>query len=112
MKRIRKLWWGIFGLILLSPLGLILPEIFKSGPAWGEWSGDEFEKMLGFIPAGLKRIADLWSAPLPDYNLVGFGEKGLAHSSLAYILSGAIGVGIIVFLTFFLGKFLTKKDRD
>jgi len=112
VKRIHKLWWGIIGLILLSPLGLLLPEFFKSGPAWGEWSGEELARMLGFIPAGLKKIADFWAAPLPDYNLSGFEGKGLAHSSLGYILSGAIGVGIVVFVTLFLGKFLSRKDRD
>lgn len=108
----KRLWWGIIGLILLSPLGLILPEIFWSGPAWGEWSLEELGQMLGFVPAGLKKIADLWAAPLADYHLAGFEGKGLAHSSLAYILSGAVGVGIIIFIAFFLGKFLSRKDRD
>ena len=112
MKGTRKLWWGIIGLILLSPIGLILPEAFESGPAWGEWSLEELEKMLGFVPAGLKKIADLWSAPVPDYNFKSFEGKGLAHSSLAYIFSGALGVGIIILVSLFVGKFLSRKDRD
>jgi len=112
MKGTKKLWWGIAALILLSPIGLILPEIFESGPAWGEWSLEEIEKILGFVPAGLKKIADLWSAPVPDYNLKSFEGKGLAHSSLAYIFSGALGVGLIILISFFLGKFLSRKDRD
>lgn len=112
MKGTRRLWWGIIGLILLSPLGLILPEIFESGPAWGEWSLEELEKRLGFVPTGLKKIAELWSAPVPDYNLKSLEGKGLAHSSLAYILSGVLGVGIIFLICFFVGKFLSRKDRD
>ena len=112
MKGTRKLWWGIIGLILLSPIGLILPELFESGPAWGEWGLQDLEKMLGFVPAGLKKISDLWSAPIPDYNLKGFEGKGLAHSSLAYIISGALGVGVIILVTLFVGKILGRKDRD
>lgn len=108
MKSTKRLWWGIFILLLLSPIGLILPEVFKSGPAWGEWSLEEIEKMLGFIPEGLKKIADLWPAPLPDYNVKTW-EGGLFKSSLGYILSGGLGVGIILLTTFFLGKLLSKK---
>jgi hypothetical protein len=112
MRQTRKLWWGLAVLVLLSPVGLILPEVFESGPAWGEWSSEELEKMLGFVPAGLKKIADLWSAPVPDYNFKSFEGKGLGHSSLAYIFSGALGVGLIVIISFFLGRFLSRKDRD
>ena len=112
MKGTRRLWWGIIGLILLSPIGLILPEVFESGPAWGEWGLQDLEKMLGFVPAGLKKISDLWSAPVPDYNLKGFEGKGLVHSDLAYIISGALGVGVIILVTLFVGKILGRKDRD
>ena len=112
MKETRKLWWGIVGLILLSPIGLILPEIFESGPAWGEWSLKEIEKMLGFVPAGLKKIADLWSAPVPDYNFRSFEGKGLTRSILAYIFSGCLGVGLIILVSLFVGKFLSRKDPD
>ena len=110
MNTTRKLWWGLILLVLLSPLGLILPEIFKSGPAWGEWSLEEIEKMVGFIPEGLKKLADLWSAPLPEYNVGGWEKKGLFHSSLGYILSGFLGVGMVVLVTLLLGKWMKKKD--
>ena len=111
MRAQKRLWWGIGILVLLSPLGLILPEVFKSGPAWGEWSLEELEKLLGFIPEGLKKISDLWSAPLPDYNMKEWEGKGLVKSSLGYILSGALGVGAVVLVTFLLGKVLSKKTR-
>jgi hypothetical protein len=99
-------------LVLLSPLGLILPEVLRSGPAWGEWSLEEIEKMIGFIPEGLKKWTGLWSAPLPDYNLGEWEKKGLFHSSLGYILSGFLGVGAVVAVTLLLGKFLGKKDPN
>ena len=110
MKETKKLWWGLGLLILISPVGLILPEILKSGPAWGEWSLEEVERMLGFIPEGLKRVADLWPAPIPDYNLKNWEGKGMAISSLGYILSGVLGVAVIVLATFLLGKILGKKN--
>jgi len=110
MKGTKKLWWGLILLMFLSPVGLILPEVFKSGPAWGEWSLEEIEKMFGFIPEGLKRLADFWSAPVPDYNLKVWEGQGLAKSSLAYIFSAVLGVGVIVLVTFLLGKVLSRKN--
>jgi len=109
MKSAKKLWWGLVLLILLSPVGLILPEMFQSGPAWGEWNQQEVEKMLGFIPQGFKKIADLWRAPVPEYNLKSWEDKGLAQSSLGYILSGGLGVGVIVLVTLLVGKTLRKN---
>jgi len=109
MKGTKRLWWGLALLVLISPLGLLLPEVFKSGPAWGEWSLEEIERIVGYIPEGLKRLADLWSAPVPDYNLKSWEGRGLAFSSLGYILSGALGVGAVVLMVLFLGKILSKK---
>jgi hypothetical protein len=37
MKTINKLWILIAILVILTPVGIILPAYFKSGPAWGEW---------------------------------------------------------------------------
>jgi len=111
MKGMKKLWWGLLVLILISPLGLILPGVFQSGPAWGEWSLPEVERMLGYIPEGFKKVADFWAAPLPDYNLKIWEGRGLARMSLEYIFSAGMGVGIIVLAAFLLGKLLSKKNR-
>ncbi len=109
MKRINKLWWGLALLVLISPIGLILPEVFKAGSAWGEWGLDEIGKMIGFVPEGMKKAAGLWKAPVADYAPPGWSGQGFARLGFGYILSGALGVGVIAFLTFFLGKFLIKK---
>jgi cobalt/nickel transport protein len=110
MNKNQRLWWGLILLVLLSPLGLILPEVLRSGPAWGEWRLEEIEKMIGFIPEGLKKWTGLWPAPLPEYNVGGWEKKGLFHSSLGYILSGFLGVGMVVLVTFLLGKWMRRKD--
>lgn len=109
MKLAAKLWVAIAILIVLSPLGLLLPEYFKAGSAWGEWGADEIEKMVGYIPKGLARLAELWKAPLPDYAFKGWEEKGLPSLSFAYIISAAIGVIAVVLLALIIGKALSRK---
>jgi len=111
MKLITKLWIGIAVLIVLSPLGLILPEHFKSGSAWGEWSADEIQKLVGYIPKGLEKLSSLWSAPIPDYAFKGWEEKSLPHLSFAYIMSAVIGITIVVVVVLIIGKILTKKGE-
>ena len=109
MKLTTKFWIGIGVLIILSPLGLILPEHFKAGSAWGEWGADEMQKLVGYVPKGLEKLSALWNAPMPDYAFKGWEEKGLSHLSFAYIMSAIIGIGIIVLVMIGIGKLLAKK---
>ncbi len=106
MRDYRRLWIGIGILILLSPLGLILPELFSAGGAWGEWGIEEIaewmhkEGLPAFIPDGLKRLSELWKAPFPDYTFKGWEEGIKAYVS--YIITAAIGGGAVVALTYIL----------
>jgi cobalt/nickel transport protein len=86
MRLTSKLWIGIGILALLTPLGIILPQLFKAGPAWGEW----------------ELFPELWKAPLPDY---------ISHSWFGYVFSAAVGIMAVVILIFLLGKLLTDKDE-
>jgi hypothetical protein len=110
MKIINKLWVGIGVLIVLSPLGLLLPEHFKAGAAWGEWGADEMQKLVGYVSKGLEKLSSLWSAPLPDYAFKGWEEKPIANLSLAYIFSAVVGIIICVGVVLILGKFINKKE--
>jgi len=110
MKTITKLWIGLGVLIILSPLGLILPEHFKAGSAWGEWGADEMQKLVGYVPQGLKKLSELWNAPMPDYAFKGWEENGLQYLSFAYIVSAIVGIGIITLVVWGIGKLLTRKD--
>ena len=110
MKLMTKMWIALGVIILLSPLGLILPDHFKAGSAWGEWGSDEIQKMVGYVPQGLARLGEIWKAPMPDYAFKGWEEKGLTHLSLAYIVSAVLGVVLIALSTWLLGRWLTKKD--
>lgn len=109
MKITTKLWIGIASLIILSPLGLLLPEYFKSGGAWGEWGTDAIKDLVGYIPQGLKKLSNFWSAPMPDYVFKGWEEKSLPHLSFAYIISAIGGIAIIVIVVSFIGRILAKK---
>jgi len=109
MKIISRLWIFIGVLIVLSPLGLLLPEHFKAGSAWGEWGADEMRELVGYIPKGLEKLSSLWSAPIPDYAFKGWEEKPLVSLSLTYILSATIGILVCAGVVFILGKFLSKK---
>ncbi|MDD5120529.1 MAG: PDGLE domain-containing protein [Candidatus Omnitrophica bacterium] len=111
MKTISKLWFFIGILIVLSPLGLLLPEYFKAGSAWGEWGVDEILQMVGYLPEGLGKISRIWNAPIPDYTFKGQEEAGLLSLSLGYIASALIGILAVVVLVFLITKFLSKKDN-
>ena len=112
MKTITKLWIGLVALILLSPLGLYLPARFGAGSAWGEWSGEEIKRLVGYLPSGMARLADRWTAPMPDYALPGQESASLGALSLSYVLSAVIGVGIVVVLSILLGKALARRERS
>ena len=111
MTLTRKLWIGLGVLIVLSPLGLIVPDKFKAGAAWGEWGSDEIQKMTGYVPQGLQRLSELWKAPLPDYAFQGWEGKDLVHLSFAYIISAVVGIAIIAGVAFIIGKVLAKEHE-
>ncbi len=105
----KKLWIGILILTLITPLGIILPEKFKAEDAWGEWSIETVEKLVGFVPVKMKENADLWKAPVPDYNL-GSEESPGYVGILSYIVSAVIGICLSVAFLFSLKKFIVKNE--
>ena len=93
MSLTKKLWIGMAVLIVLTPLGLILPDYFKAGGAWGE-----------------KKISNLWNAPLPDYSFKGWEGKGMPHLCFSYIIAAIVGIAVISGVVFLLGKFLSRNN--
>lgn len=66
-RRSRRGWIPLGLLTAATPLGLL-----AGGTAFGEWSPDEIAALRGSVPAGLNRLAGLWShAPAGDYQLAG-----------------------------------------
>jgi len=92
----KRLIIGLIIMIILSPAGIVLPELFNSGDAWGEWGADDVNEMLGFTPEGMERLSSVWTSLIPDYNL--FSEETPLYLNLiSYIISAVIG-SLLVFL--------------
>lgn len=106
-SKYRRLWIGIGILTLLAPVGLILPELFKAGGAWGEWSAEDIKRIAGYIPDGFKRLSGKWVAPISDYAFPGWykGMKGY----FSYALSGLIGVTIVAGIAYLFGRLIRRK---
>jgi cobalt/nickel transport protein len=105
----KKLWIGLILIALLSPLGIILPEQFNAGTAWGEWGMEALEKLLGYVPEGLKRYAGLWKAPVAGYQ-VG-GNDSAALQLISYVASGIFGMIAVALLVYGISKLLAKHEK-
>lgn len=77
----------ILVVIALSPLGLI-----AEGPAWGEWSNEEIQAMVGFIPSSIENAKPLVEAIIPDY------EIGGLNPLVSTWASAIIGAGMVFLL--------------
>jgi len=106
----KKLWIGLIIMALLSPVGLILPEKFNAGDAWGEWGTEALEKLLGYVPEGLRRYADLWKAPISDFSLGG-QNASTGLQALGYIVSGLLGMVAVALVVYGISKFLAKHEK-
>jgi cobalt/nickel transport system permease protein len=98
---LRPLWLTLGLLLVLTPLGLL-----AGGTAWGEWAASDFadpaarQAIAGTsrghappsaAPAGLRRLASVWVAPIPDY-----APPFLRSEAIGYTLSGMFGAGLVV----------------
>ncbi len=101
---LRPLWVALGVLLVLTPLGLL-----AGGVAWGEWSVSQLADPAvrhaiaaaslhhappSVPPAGLERLATVWTAPLPDY-----APPFLRSPALGYALSAMFGAGLVVLAT-------------
>jgi|SRR5208283_856716 len=106
----KKLLAGLLVMALLSPLGIILPKKFNAYDAWGEWGADKINKLIGYEPQGMKKIAGIWRAPVQDYNF-GSQTSSLAMQVLSYVVSGLLGIIVIGSLICLLSRFLVKNGK-
>ncbi|MHC9538533.1 MAG: PDGLE domain-containing protein [Vulcanimicrobiota bacterium] len=110
MKVTKKLQTGLIILILLTPLGLLLPALSGAGDAWGEWSSEELGKMLGYVPAGVSRLSSLWKAPLADYSLQGQQSAPPHLQGALYIISAILGAAVAAGVIVLIGRFFTRNE--
>jgi cobalt/nickel transport system permease protein len=100
--RLRVLWIVLAAAVVAAPLGLLAP-----GTAWGEWSGHQLTGLgLSAIPQGMAQLQDLWGAPLARYDL-----PALGNSSAGYIVSAAVGIGLVGFLAWLFTTLLAGRGK-
>lgn len=104
----KKLMVILIVLAVISPIGIYLPVKFNAEDAWGEWSTETIQELVGFVPEKMKETADLWQAPIPDYNL-GDEKSSFTVQALSYILSAAVGIVLCILLLIGISKILIKK---
>jgi cobalt/nickel transport protein len=86
--RYGKGWLLLLVLAVLSPLGAIV-----IGEAWGEWGIESIERAVGFRPEGMEQaVESVPRAPIPDYEIPGFEQRGLGGVGL--VISALLGAGI------------------
>jgi cobalt/nickel transport system permease protein len=103
VKTWRPLWIILAVLVVLTPIGLLAP-----GTAWGEWGLDQLSGLgIKFTPSGMAKLASLWSAPLPDYDL-----PSLGNTTAAYILSAIVGIIIISIIVWLFVRLITTGKKQ
>ena len=112
----RPLWIALAVLLILTPLGIL-----AAGAAWGEWVPEDFstpqtrqriaaasgnQATPAHAPAGLQKLATVWTAPMPRY-----APPMLKSAQLGYILSAMLGIGLIL-LAFLGGAWIFTRVRS
>src|SRR5271157_5056484 len=108
----RRLWLAVALLMLLTPLGIL-----AAGQAWSEWSPSEFARpgspaqtaaattdLTAGIPAGMHRLANLWTAPFPAY-----APSFVKSAAFGYLLSAMFGVGFLLSLSLLVQRYLERR---
>jgi len=106
----KKLWIGLLVMALLTPLGILLPEKFNAENAWGEWGIEKLEKLLGYVPEGLRKLTDVWKAPISDYKFGGEGASRVVQVA-SYIVSGFLGIGACALIIFIISRFIVRHGK-
>ncbi len=96
----------IFGLIIITPIGLLAP-----GTAWGEWGTEEIIKLINFIPQGMKNGFN-FNSIMPDYSIPFIGNK-----FMGYIITAIAGTASLIILSkvvaeIFKKSYQTKKTKE
>jgi cobalt/nickel transport protein len=105
----KKILIWLIALMICSPIGIFLPKLFHANSAWGEWDVKSIREKTGTVPEGMAKDAAMWKAPIPDYKMK--EDASLLHQSLYYIISGIVGIGFAVLITYGLTKLLARHEQ-
>lgn len=82
--------------VLLTPLGML-----AAGDAWGEWTPETVQELVGYVPAGFASVGATWSAPVPGYQLPSASEESsVAEQAVVYVLSAVVGIALVFVVVF------------
>lgn len=95
---------------VFSPFGILLPRLFNAGDAWGEWGASTLERLIGYVPEGLRKYSGLWNAPIRNYNF-GAREADAGIQAVSYVISGVIGILAVVALAYIIAKAFTGHEK-
>jgi cobalt/nickel transport system permease protein len=101
-KPLRWLWAALAALILLTPIGVL-----AQGTAWGEWSTEQLQSSLGFVPEGLGRLGSTWTAAMP-----GYAPAFIKNPLLGYLFAAVIGAVLVIGAAWGIGKLLARDEPD
>ena len=101
---------GLGLLVLLTPLGIVLPEKFGANRAWGEWSASQLKVKWGHVPSQLEKLEGVWKALFPDYKMPGLTSSW--QTKLAYFLAGLLGAAVLIILCLGLGRWLAIPEKQ
>lgn len=99
IKSAKALYIIIGILVLATPLGLL-----AKGTAWGEWGTDEIQKLMGFVPKGMKNGVK-FNSPMAAYSIQNMREY------FGYIASAIIGVVLILAVIRVLAKIIFNRKQ-
>ena len=81
--KIKKIYYFLFALVLVVPLGLI-----SSNPAWGEWGDEHYKQTIGFVPKAIENTHTI-DAPFSDYTIGFLGDVG------SYYFSAVLAIALL-----------------
>jgi len=98
-----RVWLAIALMMFLTPIGIL-----AAGSAWGEWTPAELSAQASgnHAPAGLEKIASLWTAPFP-----GYAPSFVRNPAFGYFLSALFGVGLLLLASLVVKSFAAKGRR-
>jgi hypothetical protein len=103
-KTFKVLIFALIILMICVPVGLI-----ASGTAFGEWSPDELQQMIGYVPTGIQHLSGLWNAPLNGYDVPG-NHTTIPMQTPGYYVSAIVGVLVVSIIAYMIGKILVKRN--
>lgn len=106
----KKILIFLLLLCIITPIGILLPAFFNAGDAWGEWSAQTVNDLVGFVPEGLAKYSDTWKAPIPDYT-VDSRDTSVVHQSGYYIVSGIIGATAAYAVMLLIAKLIAGNGK-